>query len=85
MDRWWDRRGGIDMGGYEKSEVEDTTGRIPLLLDMCVVDNKIDLTRTRLTEVYEKAVSFVQEINTVTQGTPKWKWYVRLVRCSGRY
>ena len=85
MDRWWDRRGGIDMGGYEKSQVEDTTGRIPLLLDMCVVDNKIDLTRTSLKEVHEKAVSFVQEISTVTQGTPKWKWYVRFVRCSGRY
>src|SRR5947209_20526092 len=77
MDQWWKRRK-IQMGGYTRSEVEDVTGRIPLLLDKCVVGGKIDLTVDDLRDIYDKAVNFVQEIRDRTTGHPaKWHWYVR--------
>ena len=32
MEQWWKRHRGIDMGIYEKSDVEDVTGCIPIAL-----------------------------------------------------
>ena len=61
MDQWWKRHPGIDMGGYEQSDVEDVTGCIPLLLDKCVVGEKIDLTVDDLRDIYDNAVGFVQQ------------------------
>jgi hypothetical protein len=75
MDQWWEQHSDIDMGGYEKRDVEDVTGRIPLLLNKCVVGTKIDLTVQDLRDIYDKAASFallVKERNT----PPRWKWYV---------
>ena len=46
MEMWWERHtteSKIELGGYTKSEVEDFTGRIPLLLESCLVDGKINL------------------------------------------
>jgi hypothetical protein len=86
MDQWWQRCGDIDMGGYKRSDVEDITGCIPLLLDKCVVGRKIDLTVADLREIYHKAVSFVHEIRTRTEGKGCiWQWYVRLTRRSRHY
>jgi transcriptional regulator of met regulon len=77
MDAWWDRQGEIDMGGYKKSEVEDITGSIPLLLDKCLVDKKIDMTVANLREIYDKAIGFVHDIRAKTKGSGfLWQWYV---------
>jgi hypothetical protein len=46
------------MGCYERSDVEDVTGCIPLLLDKRVVSRKVDLTVVVLREIYGKAVDF---------------------------
>jgi hypothetical protein len=74
------------MGGYKRSDVEDVTGRIPLLLDNCVVDGKIDLTVAYLRDIYDKAADFVQGIRAKTiTGSIEWEWYVRPIRRSGHY
>jgi len=86
MDQWWKLHSDIDMGGYTRSDVEDVTGCIPLLLEKCVVGGKIDLTVQDLRDIYNKAVGFAQEIRDRTTGHPlKWEWYVRPIRRSGHY
>jgi hypothetical protein len=78
MDEWW-KRHKIDMGGYKRCDVEDVTGRIPLLLDKCIVNGKIDLTVNNLREIYSKAATFVGEIRDKTMGhSLKWEWYVSI-------
>ena len=80
MDEWWNRHSDIDMGCYERSDVEDVTGCIPLLLDKCLVSGKVDLTVVALREIYDKAVRFVQQMRSKRKGDPlKWSWYVRLI------
>jgi hypothetical protein len=77
MDQWWERHNTIDRGGYGQSDVEDVTGRIPLLLDKCVVSGKIDLTMADLREIYNKAAGFALEIRARTKGEGfEWNWYV---------
>ena len=75
MDQWWKRHSDIDMGGYEKRDIEAVTGRIPLLLNKCVVDKKIDLTVKFLRDIYDKAAGFVQQVKERNTST-RWKWYV---------
>ena len=75
MDQWWKRHSDIDMGGYEKRDIEAVTGRIPLLLNKCVVDKKIDLTVKVLRDIYDKAAGFVQQVKERNTST-RWKWYV---------
>ena len=43
MDQWWARRQEVELGDYTKAEVEDFTGCIPMFLENCVVDRKINL------------------------------------------
>ena len=75
MDQWWERHSDIDRGGYEKRDIEDVTGRIPLLLDKCVVGKKIDLTVKDLRAIYNRAAGFAQKIRE--DNTPsRWKWYI---------
>jgi hypothetical protein len=81
MEQWWKRHsnnkmiGDKTIGDFERSEVEDVTGCIPLLLDKCVVDGRIDLTSRYLRDIYNKAVAFVQEIYAATKETPgRWEW-----------
>jgi len=78
MDQWWNRHKNVDMGGYDRERVEDITGSIPLLLDKCVVDGKIDLTVPDLQDIYDKAMAFVKTSNPTRE---KWsgEWYVRLI------
>jgi len=81
MDQWWKRHTGIDMGGYKESDVEDVTGCIPLLLDKCKVDLKIDLTVPALREVYENAAAFTRNARKKTRLEPdRWNWYVLIRR-----
>ena len=68
------------MGCYERSDVEDVTGCIPLLLEKCVVREKVDLTVVALRDIYDKAVSFVQQMISEKMGAQyEWDWYVRLI------
>jgi hypothetical protein len=77
MDQWWIRHSDIDKGGYEQRDIEDITGCIPLLLDNCVVGKKIDLHMDYLRDIYHKAVGFVQQVRTKTEGIGfNWQWYV---------
>jgi hypothetical protein len=86
MDQWWKQYSDIHMGGYKRSEVEDITGCIPLLLDKCVVGRKIDLTVADLREIYRNAVGFVHQMITRTEGRGLiWQWYVRLIRRPRHY
>jgi hypothetical protein len=86
MDQWWTRHTKIDMAGYAKSEVEDVTGCIPLLLDKCTLDGKVDFAVDDMRDIYNRAVSFVQETREKTKGNLlKWQWYVRLIQPSGHY
>jgi hypothetical protein len=77
MDQWWKRHGDIDMAGYDKSEVEDITGCIPLLFDKCAVDGKINFAVKDLHDIGDKAVSFMYEIKERPTGCSfEWQWYV---------
>jgi len=41
MMHWWKRNENVQLGTLTRDKIEDATGRIPLLLDQCVVDKKI--------------------------------------------
>ena len=63
------------MGPYKESEVESVTGCIPLLLEKCLVDKKIDLTVKDLYDIYDEATGFVQHVKECNNSA-RWKWYV---------
>jgi hypothetical protein len=67
MREWWQRNGDIDQGGYSKEEIEDYTGRIPLLLDSCLMDGKVNLNTNAFNHIYEQAVAFVARIKNPTR------------------
>ena len=86
MHQWWERHKGLATEDYNRDKVEDITGRIPLLLDKCVVEGKIDLTVPELCDIYDKSAGFVQRIRDITKGSDlKWKWYVQLILYLGHY
>lgn len=79
MDQWW-RRSGITMSDEEKKDVEDITGCIPLLLDKCMVNGKLDINAPILQDIYDSASNFAQDIYTKTEAT-RWRGdlYVRFL------
>jgi hypothetical protein len=86
MDQWWKRHSSIDIPDDDRSDFEDITGRIPLLLDNCMINGKVNLTADYWHEIYGKASSFVQQVRDKEMRHPsRWKWYVRLIRRSGHY
>ena len=85
MDEWWKRHPDV-AEERDRPEVEDATGCIPLLLDNCVVDGKINLDVDYLRQICANAMHFVTEIRDATrQKHDKWNTYVRLIRRSGYY
>ena len=69
MEQWWIRKKDALPDEYKagdletfKSEVEDITGRIPLLLDRCIVKGKIDLSAPKLNEVFSQVQDFMLKI-----------------------
>lgn len=84
MDQWWERHSSLQTGRYTKDEVEDVTGCIPLLLDKCVVDEKIELKIPELGTIADNAIGFAREIKSRSQGgSYEWDWYVQLIRHPG--
>jgi len=77
MQQWWDRNEKLipeiykndEVKGF-KSDVEDLTGKIPLLLKECVVNEKIDLSANALDDVATQVQTFMRQIkndaNTIT-------------------
>ena len=70
MKYWWERNSHVDLGTYTRDKVEDFTGSVPLLLDGCVVDGKIDLSAPVLVSVAEQVQEFVREQRE--KGPPDW-------------
>ena len=69
MQQWWDRNDKLIPEGYNedeandfKSKVEDLTGKIPLLLKECVVNEKIDLSAFALRRVAKQVRTFMKRI-----------------------
>ena len=69
MQQWWDRNKKLIPESYTedevkefKSEVEDLTGSIPLLLKECVVNEKIDLSADALQKVETQVQMFMRSI-----------------------
>jgi len=84
MEQWWERNSNVALGDYTKAQVEDITGCIPWLLDICVVDGKIDLNVMAFRDIYHQAAAFEQKIKTETRDKPiEWKLYVELVQPLG--
>jgi hypothetical protein len=77
MKQWWKRNRNVALGDYTKAEVEDFTGCIPLLLDMCVVDRKIDLRVETMESVWNEVASFVSNMKE-TAVPEAWEKYIPL-------
>jgi hypothetical protein len=52
----------IELGSYTKYQVEDFTGCIPLFLDKCVVNGRIDLNVKFFAEIASQAMAFEREL-----------------------
>jgi hypothetical protein len=63
MKYWWERNQNIEQGDITKDEIEDYTGCIPLLLESCLVDGKVNLENKAFDKIYKEAVGFVENIN----------------------
>jgi hypothetical protein len=77
MQQWWDRNEKLIPESYTndevkafKSEVEDLTGSIPLLLKECIVDEKIDLSADTLENVATQVQMFMDRIKNGVNTTP---------------
>ena len=85
MEQWWQRNSEGALEDHIKAQVEDITGGIPLLLDKCAADGKINLDVTAFRNICHEAAAFVQTIKTKTRDRPsEWTMYVKLVRPPGR-
>src|SRR5947209_15203174 len=72
MKQWWKRnKRNITLGDYTEAEVEDFTGCIPLLLDMCVANGKIDLRVPAMKSVWDEVILFVSNIK---ENMPEEAW-----------
>jgi hypothetical protein len=71
----------VDLGGHSKKGIEDLTGRIPLLLESCVVNGKINL--DPLKEVGVKAAKFTADTALKTKDVGNkndWQLHVHLIQ-----
>jgi hypothetical protein len=55
----------VDLGGLCRKDIEDLTGRIPLYLNQCMVNGKIDL--DPLASVGTKAATFTADTRKTTK------------------
>ena len=71
MNQWWNRNNNIIPESCKqdhlqleelKDQVEDFTGCIPLLLNKCIVEGKIDLSAPNLVQVAVQVQLFITDI-----------------------
>jgi len=70
----------VDCGDYSREDIEDLTGCIPLLLDLCIVNGKANL--HPLVEVADKAAQFTTDMRQKTKDVGNlndWNLYVHLI------
>ena len=80
MDQWWARRQEVELGDYTKVEVEDFTGCIPLFLENCVVDRKINLDTEFFCKFKSQLVSSEWNIRSYCRtSNEKLRWYSTLI------
>ena len=70
---------GVKLGDYTRDEVEDFTGCIPLFLENCVVDGKIDLAAKFFINIDSQARAFEREIQETYRGKGELRWYGTLI------
>ena len=63
MNHWWKQKK-VGPGDYSRDEVEDFTGRIPLLLENCLVGGKINLKVDFVTEICSQVTTFEGDIQS---------------------
>ena len=94
MTHWWKRNENVQLGTLTRDKIEDATGRIPLLLDQCVVDKKItsengqcevvkvfDLDVHYLNDIQGQASAFVVNTREKTKGSlVRWELCVDLTQ-----
>jgi hypothetical protein len=86
MKQWWELNNDA-IPDFEKKEVElfknkveDLTGCIPLLLNGCVVDGKIDLSAEALTNISKQVRSFMSRMER-KENDKSWKMYPHSIKC----
>ncbi|KAK2756819.1 hypothetical protein FQN54_005265 [Arachnomyces sp. PD_36] len=78
MDIWWDFHANIDLGGCSRAQVEDLTGRIPLLLDSCVAEGVMNLNSQEIQGVVGESCKFALKMKRDLPGV-YWLTYRRYV------
>jgi hypothetical protein len=63
MEHWWKRNEPAKLESDMRNIVEDLTGCIPLLLDSCIVNGKIDLFAEPLQAVFNQVRRFIKTID----------------------
>ena len=77
VEEWWKEHPDIDLDGYTREEVEDITGSIPLLLDSCIEEGKINLSAEALVNVSNQIIEFMRNIKR--NSSPKnFEWYTQI-------
>ncbi|PGH23093.1 hypothetical protein AJ80_02867 [Polytolypa hystricis UAMH7299] len=79
MTAWRDRNKGIDMRGYSRAEIEDFTGRTPLLLDSCGEGGTLRLNAPEIESIVRQARRFVTDMKD-TLDDRRWAVYRSYVR-----
>ena len=83
MEQWWKRNiglvdGDIVRGGYTKNEIEDFTGCIPLFLESCVVDGKVDLHAEAIESVWDQVTMFISKVKK-NENNQSWEEYAAAI------
>ena len=71
----------MDCGDYSREDIEDLTGCIPLLLDLCIVNGKANL--HPLDKVGYEAAKFMKDMRKKTKDVGNlndWNLYVHLIQ-----
>ncbi|KAK2791956.1 hypothetical protein FQN51_001970 [Onygenales sp. PD_10] len=71
MDAWWLDHDNIALEGYTKEEIEDYTGRNPLLLTSCTTENKVSFNCEEINQVVRQCQRFALRMKS-TLG--EWNW-----------
>ncbi|KAF8537365.1 hypothetical protein BDD12DRAFT_887798 [Trichophaea hybrida] len=62
VEKWWQKHEKDDLGDYTRQEVEELTGSIPLLLDRCMVDGKVNMSAEALVTISKHIEHFMSTI-----------------------